>query len=129
MIYKLVIFALGSALMVTLIKENFKSGAILLAVGVCVYFFHISMEVFGAIKETFLLFDHIPDMDIRSMGLILKTLAVAYITSFGSDICSDAGEKAIANGMETAGKMIMLSMALPMLTGIFRSVAGIIGQI
>jgi len=69
----------------------------------------------------------IEGVDRDALLLILKTLLVAYLTSFGCDICTDAGEKAIATALETAGKALMLSMAVPMLVGIFASVRYIIG--
>ena len=127
MIFRLVLFAVGVTLVIVLIKENYKVGAAMLSVAVCISFFAVFSGVFASLK------DAIPDMgamdgvDKDAMAVIVKALAVAYLTGFGCDICTDAGEKAIANALETAGKAIMLSMALPMLFGIFSSVRDIMG--
>ncbi len=127
MIFKLVLFAIGVCLVAVVIKENFKSGAIVLTLAGCISLFAVFAKVFNGIK-TGISGLHIPDgIDTDAISIILKTLMVAYLTSFGSDICTDAGEKAIANALETAGKAIMLSMALPMLFGIFKSVSDIFG--
>ena len=127
MIFKLVLFAVGVCLVSVVLKENFKSGAIVLTVAGCVMLFTVFVKVFDGIKAGMSSL-HIPDgIDTDAISIILKTLMVAYLTSFGSDICTDAGEKAIANALETAGKAIMLSMALPMLFGIFKSVSDIFG--
>ncbi len=127
MIFKLVLFAVGICLVSVVLKENFKSGAIVLTVAGCVLLFAVFVKVFDGIK-TGMSALNIPDgIDTDAISIILKTLMVAYLTSFGSDICTDAGEKAIANALEAAGKAIMLSMALPMLFGIFKSVSDIFG--
>lgn len=127
MIYKLVFFALAVTLLLILLKENFKSGALILSAAGCICLFCICINVLGTVRDAMGSFEKIEGVDKESISLIVKTLSVAYVTSFGTDICNDAGEKAVANALEAAGKMIMLSMALPMLVGIFSSVAEIIG--
>jgi stage III sporulation protein AD len=45
--------------------------------------------------------------------IILKTLAIAYITEFAIALCEDAGEKTIANKIELAGKLAIFFAAIP----------------
>ena len=93
----------------------------------CLALFLFFAQIFATIKDSLDILDEVSGINADAVSIIFKTLMVAYLTSFGSDICTDAGEKAIANALETAGKAIMLSMALPMLVGIFKSVRDIIG--
>lgn len=51
--------------------------------------------------------------------IILKVLAIAYITEFTSQLCKDAGESAIASKVELAGKIIIFCVAIPVFTAIF----------
>ncbi len=127
MIFKLVLFAVVTCLIIIVLRESFKPGAVILAVCGCVSLFLAFARIFASIKDIVGGFDTVSGVDTDGISIIFKTLMVAYITSLGSDICTDAGQKAIANALETAGKAIMLSMALPMLIGIFESVRDIIG--
>jgi len=127
MIFRLVLFAVAVSLVAVLIKENYKTGALMLTIGVCIYFFGVFAGFFASFKEEFAKLGDIEGLDNGAMAVILKALAVAYLTGFGCDICTDVGEKAIANALEIAGKAIMFSMALPMLLGIFNSVRDIMG--
>ncbi len=127
MIFKIVIFSIVVCLFTAILKENFKPVAIILTVCGCLSLFLIFTHVFSGIKDNLDIMDGVEGVSAEGISIILKTLIVAYLTSFGSDICTDAGEKAIANALETVGKAIMLSMALPMLVGIFKSVKDIIG--
>ncbi len=47
---------------------------------------------------------------------ILKIIGVSYIAEFAAQISKDAGQEALAAKMELAGKIIILSMAVPILT-------------
>ena len=46
--------------------------------------------------------------------VLIKSLAVCYITQLASDCCTDAGETAIAGKLQIAGKIAILLIALPM---------------
>lgn len=45
--------------------------------------------------------------------IIIKVLAIAYITEFSSALCQDAGEKTIASKIELAGKLAIFFAAIP----------------
>lgn len=48
-------------------------------------------------------------------GLVLfKSLGVCLITQMASDACKDAGETALASKAELAGKVALLTLALPL---------------
>ena len=46
--------------------------------------------------------------------VLIKSLAVCYITQLASDCCTDAGETAIAGKLQIAGRIAILLIALPM---------------
>lgn len=55
----------------------------------------------------------IADPDSSYADVLVKSLAVCYITQMASDSCSDAGEKSIAAKIELAGKFAIVLLALP----------------
>lgn len=58
--------------------------------------------------------------------VLIKSLAVCYITQLACDCCKDAGENAIAGKLQIAGKIAVLLIALPMLKSLTEIVAGLI---
>ncbi len=50
--------------------------------------------------------------------VIIKVLAIAYITEFTSQLCRDAGEGSIASKVELAGKVIIFCVAIPVFVSI-----------
>ncbi len=55
----------------------------------------------------------IADPDTSYADVLVKSLAVCYITQMASDSCADAGEKSIAAKIELAGKFAIVLLALP----------------
>jgi len=49
---------------------------------------------------------------------LLKCLAVCYITQLAADTCKDSGESAIASKIETAGKLAIVIISLPLFKGV-----------
>ena len=54
--------------------------------------------------------------------IIIKALAIAYITEFTSQLCKDAGESSIASKVELAGKIFIFIVAVPVFASIFNLV-------
>ena len=52
------------------------------------------------------------------LPIILKSLGIAYVTEFTAAICTDAGEKSIADKVELAGKIAIFFVALPVFTSL-----------
>ena len=56
--------------------------------------------------------------------IIIKVLAIAYITEFTAQLCKDSGESAIAAKVELGGKIIIFCVAIP----VFSSILSLVEQ-
>lgn len=52
------------------------------------------------------------------MEIILKTLAIAYMTQISSELCRECGENSIAFGIETVGKIEIVILSLPLISNV-----------
>ncbi len=59
-------------------------------------------------------------------AVVLKVIGIAYLTQFSAQLCADAGEGAIAAKIELAGKILMMTAAAPVLTGLLETVMGLV---
>ncbi len=48
------------------------------------------------------------------IGALLKGLGICLLTQLAADTCRDAGETALANKAELVGKVLLLTIALPL---------------
>lgn len=61
------------------------------------------------------------NLDIIYLTTVLKIIGIAYITTFGAEICRDAGESAIASKIEFAGKILIMVLAIPVLMAVLNT--------
>ena len=59
-------------------------------------------------------------------SIVLKVIGIAYLTQFGSQLCADAGENSVAVKIELAGKVLMMTAAAPVLTGLLVMVMNLV---
>ena len=58
--------------------------------------------------------------------VVVKIIGIAYIAEFGTQICRDAGEGAIAGKVELAGKVLIMGVAAPVIISLVEQVVSII---
>ncbi len=58
--------------------------------------------------------------------VMIKVLAVAYITDLTAQLCKDAGEGAIGSKVELAGKVIIFAVSMPVLTAILEMISSLL---
>lgn len=63
------------------------------------------------------------DLNMVFLGTLLRIIGIAYIAEFGTQICKDAGQSALAFKVELAGKVMILILAVPIITTIFETVS------
>ena len=56
-------------------------------------------------------------IDIEYFTVILKVIGISYITQFGVELCRDAGENAIASKIDAAGKICVMVLTIPVISG------------
>lgn len=55
------------------------------------------------------------------LDVILRAVGIAYVASLGAQLAKDAGEQAVANVIELGGKILILTVGLPVFSQILLS--------
>jgi stage III sporulation protein AD len=114
--------ALVGAFLAMIIKEQKPNLAFLLVVfvGSSIFLFLIDKiyEIIQMIQQLAVN----ANVNMVYLSTVLKIIGIAYIAEFTSQITKDAGQGAIASKIELAGKIMILTMAIPILTVIIESV-------
>lgn len=66
------------------------------------------------------------NIDFIYLTTILKIIGISYITTFGAEVCRDAGEGSIASKVEFAGKILIMVLAIPILMAVLEIILKII---
>lgn len=93
------------------------AGAIILAMSVA--------NISGVIN---LMKDISSEANINSqfLGIILKITGIAILTEFAISICKDSGETAIANKIDIGGKVIIITISLPIISSLLETILKIL---
>lgn len=59
---------------------------------------------------------------VDSAEILLKALGIAWLTQCCADVCRESGEGGAANGVELAGKVELLLLALPLINRVLEVV-------
>lgn len=122
-IVKVVAFAFASLFIVMVVKDSKKEELavqISICVGILIFLFMINKitSVMNLLQQLSLK----ANIDFIYLTTVFKILGIAYLASFCSEICKDAGQAAIASKVEFAGKILILVLAIPILMAVLQSI-------
>ncbi|WP_307847733.1 stage III sporulation protein AD [Metabacillus bambusae] len=125
-IIQIVGLGLIATFLALIVKEQKPTFAFMLVVFVgCVIFLFLIDQVYEIIRMVERIAIH-ANVNLIYVETTLKIIGIAYIAEFGAQITKDAGQGAIASKIELGGKILILTMAIPILTVIIETVLGMI---
>ena len=60
------------------------------------------------------------------LTLLIKITGIAFLTEFAVSICKDTGESAIASKVDMGGKVIIISMSIPIISSLLETIIEIL---
>ncbi len=103
-------------------KSEFKS---LISIAVSVFIFIQIIPIFNSVMGIFIELQYYLNNEKLFLEEVFKIIAIAYVAELGCALCNDAGESAIANNIELAGKMIIVSVSSPIIFSLINLVISI----
>ena len=105
-------------------KRSDISMLLILAAGLMIFIFCLAQ--FKEVIEFIKVMSEKAGIDNVYMVIILKILAIAYVSSFASEICKDAGASSLSSKVELAGKLFIIVLAIPILMAVLNSIVQIL---
>ena len=125
-IFKVVAFALVATILIVLIKEQRKEMALMLTIVAALGIILFAIDEISGIIE---LLDNLAEksgINKDYLMIIIKVTGIAYIVEFGKNICQDAGQSAIATKLEMAGKVVIVSLSIPIISALLTVLSGMV---
>jgi stage III sporulation protein AD len=122
------ITALGiiAAVLIVVIKAQRPEWALLASIAAGILIFSFIIGKLSAVLSMLDNYSKKINIDSIYITTLLKIIGIAYIAEFGSEICKDAGESAIASKIELAGKVIIVFLAVPIVVSLLELILRII---
>ena len=107
-----------ASLLGLVLKRGSPESALLLALGAAVAVLLALGTAVADIAEFFRELGSRSGVPDTLLEPLYKTVAIAVVVKIGGGLCADAGEKALAAVVETAGTVCALGAALPLLRAV-----------
>ena len=121
-IMQIVALAVVAVVLIVVIRQERPELALQISVAAgLIIFIFVIWKVAGVIKVLEKLASR-ADLNMVYLGALLKIIGIAYIAEFGTQVCRDAGENALAFKVELAGKAMILVLAVPIISTIVDTV-------
>lgn len=127
-IFQIFGISIVTAVLAVTLANYRKDFAVVLSVAAgCVLFIGVLSNLLAPLGE---IRGYITASGISSsyMTVVLKALAIGYLTQFAADTCRDFGQSSVAARAELAGKAAIFIISLPLIKDIFAAVSKLVGK-
>lgn len=124
-VVKIAAVGLIGAVMAVVLKDRSPVFALMVSIITALVIF---LSVIPRLTEVTELFERVrssADINVEYISVIVKSVAVSYIAMFSSQLCRDFGQSSIADKVELGGKLVIMGLAVPVVTGLMESVLNI----
>lgn len=121
-IVRVLAFALVAVMLLAVVREQRPEIAVALSVAAVTCMFVFVAERVAVVVSVIRDLASTAGVSQVYLSTVFKIIGVAYIAEFGSEICRDARESAVAAKVELAGKVLILVLAVPIIQGILETV-------
>lgn len=84
------------------------------------------MDKIGGIVDLLTTLSNKTAINNEFLTLLIKITGIAFLTEFAVSICKDTGESAIASKIDMGGKVIIVSMSIPIISSLLETVIEIL---
>lgn len=115
MLIKIIGIGLSGAILSLIIKQYRPDIAVAVPILTAAAITLLCAPYISAVIE---MFEQIADrsgISSQHLKIVIKIIGIAYICQFAADICRDVGEGSVAAKVELGGKVLIISLSVPII--------------
>lgn len=125
-VIKIIGTGLIAVIIILILKQYRPEFAIYVSIGAGVLIFAlIAGKLLGIIEILQNLADK-ASVNNEFIVLLIKITGIAILTEFAASICKDSGESAIASKIDFGGKVVIMSLSIPILSSLLQTIINIL---
>lgn len=125
-IIKIIGIGFIGVIIIILIKQYRPEFAMYVSIGTGILIFSIIAGKLSGIIEVLKSFTNKTSINNEFLTLLIKITGIAILTEFAVSICKDSGESAIASKVDLSGKVIIMSMSIPIMASLLETIISIL---
>ncbi len=125
-IVKIIGIGLVSLILIVIIKQYKPEFALYVSLGAGIIIILLVLDKLLGIIQLLTTLSQKAGINATYLSILLKITGIAILTEFGVSICKDAGETAVANKIEFGGKIIIISISIPIISALLEVIMQLI---
>ncbi len=125
-IIKIIGIGLISLILIIIIKQYRPEFTIYISIIAGVLIIVLSLDKLTGIINILTTLSNKTGINSQYLGILLKITGIAILTEFAVSICNDAGESAIATKIDLGGKVIIISISIPIIVALLELIVKIL---
>ena len=125
-IIKIIGIGFIGVIIIILIKQYRPEFAMYVSIGAGILIFSIIAGKLSGIIEVLKSFTNKTSINNEFLTLLIKITGIAILTEFAVSICKDPWESAIASKVDLSGKVIIMSMSIPIMSSLLETIISIL---
>lgn len=125
-IIKIIGIGLISLILIIIIKQYRPEFTIYISIIAGVLIIVLSLDKLTGIINILTTLSNKTGINSQYLGILLKITGIAILTEFAVSICNDAGESAIATKINLGGKVIIISISIPIIVALLELIVKIL---
>ena len=123
---KIAAAAVAAALCAVVVKKQVPELGLVLGLAAGALILSFALDAFQGIRSLMDTLAETAGLSPAVLSPVVKTVGIAILTRISSEVCRDAGESGIAAAVETAGAVLALWIALPLLRAVLDTVTSLL---
>lgn len=115
-------FGLISLIIIVIVKQYRPEFVLYVSLVAGVLILVMIMDKIGAIIDLLTTLSNKTAINNEFLILLIKITGIAFLTEFTVSICKDTGETAIANKVDLGGKVLIISMSIPIIASLLETI-------
>ena len=125
---KIGIIAMMAVFLGLMFKGRHGEYVLLISIATAILIFSLSLGKMKSVIGVMRQLQETVHLDDTYLDILLKMVGITYVAEFSSGICKDAGYNNIAGQVEMAGKLMVLTISVPVLTSLLDTVGLFVSQ-
>ena len=125
-IVKIIGIGLIALIIIVIIKQYKPEFAIYVSLGAGILIFALIAAKMSGIIDILKSLASKTAINSDFLVLLIKITGIAILTEFAVSVCKDSGESAIASKIDLGGKVIIMSMSIPIMSSLLETIIEIL---
>jgi len=112
--------SLVATMLAIVMRQHRPEMAVLLTIAVGLMLFAVFSQKLAGVIDVLTGLSKIAALPSGTMMLLLRVVGISYLTEFAAQMCRDAGEGGIASKVELGGRLLILTLSIPILVALLQ---------